>query len=171
LIALCLVIACDPDDGVPNFDVSDIEGMVPIYESEAQISLHEPKSINQAGRFIFYNNLIFITEIGEGVHVIDNSDKTNPVSIAFIKIIGNTDLAIRNDIVYANNGPDLVSFTFANETLTEISRVREVYFSYAESQEFPLRQSNVYFQCPEPERGRILYWNKEIIAEPNCYKK
>ncbi len=61
------------------------------------------RALKKPGKIYFYNDFIFINEIREGVHVIDNTDPTNPQNINFIKIDGNVDIAIKDGRLYADS--------------------------------------------------------------------
>lgn len=67
------------------------------------------RELNNPGNIYFYNGFILINEILQGVHVIDNSNPSNPVNVAFIEIPGCRDMAIRNNVLYADMFIDLVA--------------------------------------------------------------
>ena len=67
------------------------------------------RELEQPGQLYYYEDHIFINELNEGLHVIDNSEPQNPQPVAFLKIEGNRDLAIRDGILYANNYGDLLA--------------------------------------------------------------
>jgi hypothetical protein len=60
--------------------------------------------------------------------VIDNSDPTNPDIVTFIEIPGNVDLAIRENILYADSYVDLVAIDIGDlDHITEVGRVEEAF--------------------------------------------
>ena len=69
-----------------------------------------PQAITSIGKMCFYNNYLYISEPQKGIHIINNTDPTNPQSVGFIEIPGNADLAIRNGLLYADSYIDLVWF-------------------------------------------------------------
>jgi hypothetical protein len=86
----------------------------PVFKSLAEIHSGEvvaeaPREIKNPGKLYYYNNRIFINERREGIHVIDNTDPSNPVNVEFISIPGNEDMAIKNGILYANSYIDLLT--------------------------------------------------------------
>lgn len=93
---------------------------VPIYkysteaEAEANLQQMSSKESNQLGSIYVYNDYLFINEKGEGLHIYDNSDSANPTQISFMQIPGNFDLAIANDILFADSFDDLLSFDISN---------------------------------------------------------
>ncbi|HVU85615.1 MAG TPA: hypothetical protein VHC50_12280 [Puia sp.] len=87
----------------------------PVYQSLTQartaIKGGESVKIETPGKITLYKNYIFLNEVSKGIHVIDNTDPSSPRNISFINIPGNTDLSIRNNILYANDAyGDLVAF-------------------------------------------------------------
>ena len=85
----------------------------PIYETKEQVKLNiksnPAKEIQSPGNLFVYGNYIFLNEIDKGVHIIDNTDPSNPVDKAFIDIPGNLDIAVKGNILYADMYQDLVA--------------------------------------------------------------
>ncbi len=73
-----------------------------------------PRELKNPGQLYYYNNTIFVVEKREGIHVIDNSNPSNPVNKAFIKIDGNEDLSIKDGLLYANTYIDLLVIDLQN---------------------------------------------------------
>src|SRR5258706_3123876 len=69
--------------------------MRPVYKNKsevyANIKSNPPRAIENPGKIFLYGNYIFLNEIDKGVHIIDNSNPSNPVVKAFIDIPGNLD--------------------------------------------------------------------------------
>ena len=69
-----------------------------------------------------------MVETFEGVHVFDNTDPKAPKRLGFIAILGCVDLAVKNNLLYADNSVDLVVIDIANiDNIKVINRVREVF--------------------------------------------
>ena len=86
----------------------------PVYQTLTQarsfIKGEAPVSVESPGKVSLYKNYIFLNETSKGIHIIDNTDPSNPRNISFINIPGNTDLSIKNNILYANESyGDLVA--------------------------------------------------------------
>ena len=89
---------------------------------EAVQALHKPGKIYTKGGFLFIN------ELKEGIHIIDNRNPALPQPIAFLRIPGNGDMAVRNNILYADSYMDLVAFDISNPAQPrEVSRVESVF--------------------------------------------
>lgn len=94
---------------------------------EKSIKLIEPQEINEFGKIYIKDSLLFINEKYEGIHVVDNSDPSNPENLAFIVIPGNIDISIVNDIIYADNALDLVAIKYTGDNVTIVDRNRNVF--------------------------------------------
>ena len=85
----------------------------PIYETKEAVKLNIKSSpaedIESPGNLFVYGNYIFLNETDKGVHIIDNTDPSNPVDKAFIDIPGNLDIAVKGNILYADMYQDLVA--------------------------------------------------------------
>jgi len=103
----------------------------PLEVVRSSVSVEAPKPINSVGRLYFKDNYLFINEPGEGIHIIDDKDPGNPVNIKFVSIPGNYDLAINNDILYADSYVDLLSFDISNlDNITLVDRRENVFSAY-----------------------------------------
>ena len=70
---------------------------------EASISIEQPRDLVNPSRIYTYQNYIFVTELFEGVHIINNSNPSAPVNESFILIPGCQEIAIKNIILYDQN--------------------------------------------------------------------
>lgn len=68
-----------------------------------------PRELKQPGKMYFFHNYLLINEKDKGIHVIDNSNPENPKPITFWEIPGNVDMAVRNDVLYADSYSDLIA--------------------------------------------------------------
>jgi hypothetical protein len=95
---------------------------------ESAVQLRESREIEQPGKIWVYDNFIFVIEQYRGIHVIDNTDTSNPVNLAFIQVDGCTDVAVNQGLIYANNAVDLIGIRtdLDQQSITVVSRNREV---------------------------------------------
>ena len=118
LFVVCLLslIACDKDQD--QSEIREVQVAVPetmpLADFRALVNIEEPAAIEESGKIYTYQNLLFINDNLKGVHVIDNSNPENPAKIAFIRIPQNTDVAVNDDLLYANSGIDLVVFDISD---------------------------------------------------------
>ncbi len=78
------------------------------------IEKQQSREIGNASKITIYKNYILIVEKYKGVHIFDNSEIGFPKPINFIQILGCNDIAIKDDILYADNSVDLVSINLKN---------------------------------------------------------
>ena len=76
-----------------------------------------PEAIKKHGKICFYEGYLYISETEKGIHIIDNRNPSSPKNIGFIEVIGNADLSIRNNLLYADSYVDLVWFDVSNPAL------------------------------------------------------
>jgi len=90
----------------------------PIFKTETEIrqdiTIENPRALIKPGKIYFYKNFILLNEQREGIHLVDNSDPANPVKVSFIGIPGNIDMAVKNNVLYADNFIDLLAIDITN---------------------------------------------------------
>lgn len=146
-------------------------GYVPIYankNSVISIDILNPKTTVNPGKIYAYGNYIFQNDIGEGIHVIDNTNKQNPIKIKFIAIPYSNEIAMKDSILYSNNLTDLVVFDLSNPVNPKlINRVKNVFPEF--SKKYPNEQ-DVYFECADTSKGVVVGWKKQTTINKTCYR-
>ncbi len=80
------------------------------------------------GKLYTKDGFLFINELKQGIHIIDNRNPTSPKPLAFVNIPGNGDMAIRDNFLYADSYMDLVTFDISNlANIAEVARTRNVF--------------------------------------------
>ena len=146
-----------------------VEGLRPVYITEEvadSVTSLPPQPISQLGKIYYKDNLLYVNERGQGVHIIDNTNPESPVRMGFIQIPGNKDIVIKGDLMYADNYSDLLTIDIADlDNVAEIDRIIGVY--PPESQSFPAHHSG-YFECIDPEKGFVMRWEPATLINPAC---
>ncbi|HEU5291838.1 MAG TPA: hypothetical protein VFU05_14410 [Cyclobacteriaceae bacterium] len=132
----------------------------PLSVIRSSIAVDEPRQITGVGKIYFKDGYLFVNEPGEGIHVIDNHDPANPLRKHFITIPGNYDMAIRNNILYADSYIDLVGLDISNpDQVVEVSRLENIFSQY----------NSMGFYV-DAQRGLVTEWaekkNVEIEESP-----
>lgn len=114
-------------------DYYPISGYIPVLmdraEMEHAVKLESPRPMSDPGKIYYKSPYLFIVEKYKGVHVIDNSNAANPEKIGFIHIDGIRDIAIKDDVLYADNAVDLIAVQLnASYTLFTVSKRLKNYF-------------------------------------------
>ena len=148
------------------------EGYEPIYvpkDEDKQIKLLSPRDVINQGKIYIKDQYIYVGDINLGVHIIDNTDPTHPVKIAFLQIYGNHDIAIKENILYADNLEDLVSIDISERQNPQlIKRIEGVY--RMKSQSYPENMPyHTYFECVDPDKGYVVGWKQTMLENPDCW--
>ena len=92
------------------------------------VQTEAPQPLVNPGKIYTKDQFLFINELKQGIHVIDNRDPSSPKPVAFIRIPGNGDIAIRNNILYADSYMDLVALDVSNPAAVQVvNRVPNVF--------------------------------------------
>jgi len=131
----------------------------PIYETKeavkANIKSNPSKKIETPGKIFIYGNYVFLNEVDKGVHIIDNTDPSNPVVKAFIDIPGNVDIAVKGNTLYADMYSDLVVIDISDPLHAKLLKT----LSYV----FPERSYPGGFMGNSSMV--IVGWKKETVTE------
>ncbi|MDP5230878.1 MAG: hypothetical protein NWQ38_10830 [Cellulophaga sp.] len=131
ILILSFVACTDKDDSL----YADYLVAKPLTISKAEfknsVKILPPRFIEESGKIYAYKNLIFINDKYQGVHVINNSNPKSPSKIGFIKIPGNVDISVKNDLLYADSLTDLVVIDISNmEDFRVVNRLENVLNGY-----------------------------------------
>lgn len=92
------------------------------------VQIESAQTLVNPGKIYTKDQFLFINELKQGIHIIDNRNPSAPKSVAFLRIPGNGDMAIRNSTLYADSYMDLVTFDISNlAAIKEVSRVPNVF--------------------------------------------
>ena len=142
-------------------------GYQPIYASSSasEIKLLPPQQIREPGKIYIYDPYLLVNEKNRGIHIFDNTNPSNPKPVAYAEILGNSDLAIKNDVLYADHIGNLVALKLNNfQSLEQIGSL-------------PINQwlmgvpppPESYFECIEKSKGIVVAWKLTEIQNKNCY--
>lgn len=72
------------------------------------------KEIKDPGKIFVGDNLLLIGEEGEGIHVIDNSEPSQPNHLLFLEIPGNKEFIMKDQVLYAESYYDFLKIDLTN---------------------------------------------------------
>ena len=131
-----------------------VDGYKPIYSSETdlnEVDIRASEPLENPGRIYTYENLLLVNDQGKGIHIYDNTDKTNPSEVSFIGIPGNMDFSVRANKVYADNITDMVIIDISNPATPAYSnRIEDIF----PTQQFP--DEFGAFECVDPSKGTVI---------------
>ena len=131
VLLFLLILSCNND----KVEYEMITVATPEILSKAEfrnsVEVLGPQNIDEAGKIYAYANYIFVNDEFQGVHIIDNTNPEAPSAIAYLKIPGNIDISIKNNILYADSSTDLVIFDIFNiNDIQPIGRLEDVFSVY-----------------------------------------
>lgn len=146
------------------------EEFEPVYMSHEafmnSVELKDSRDLERPGKIYFYDGYLFVNEVNEGIHIIDNSNPSSPHNIGFINIPGNKDISIRNSLLYADSQKDLLVFDIQNlESPELIHRLNDVFSKSAN------RPPGFTTQTVDPSKGLVVDWKlvqRREVCEGNC---
>jgi len=117
-------MTCEDDDYWQNGSAYKPTYMSRV-DFENSIKISGPQTMKKAGKIYLKENYMFIGDLNRGFHVYKNDNPENPILIAFIEIPGITDIAIRDDVFYANQAVDLIAFklNIENQQIQIVKRI------------------------------------------------
>ncbi|WP_346861461.1 hypothetical protein [uncultured Draconibacterium sp.] len=141
----------------------------PIYLSyeklRSAVKFSEARDLVNPGKIYFKDGYLFINEAFEGVHVIDNSTPEDPTNIGFIEIPGNVDMAIKENILYADSYVDLVAIDISNiNQPVEVGRVERI-LPYT----LPTYDNNYRIADVDEDKGVVIDWEITTVRQEMEY--
>jgi len=169
IFAAIILEACFYEEAPVRFPVGEVNGYRPIYafDDNLKISFVENSGIENPGKIYIYNTYLLLADTGKGIHVFDNSDRSNPNKIGLIQISGNIDIAMKGNIIYADQFSDIVAIDISDITNpTIISRQKNIYENNG-----LLSPQGYYFECIDPNLDQLVVgWELTTLNNPNCYR-
>lgn len=132
----------------------------------------EPKPLEETGKIVYYENYILINKPQEGIHIVDNSDPSNPINEAYLSLKGNIDISIIDGFLYADQFSALVVLDvrdIENIQFIESYSVPQI-FNYDRYWAFDHNEraedyEYVRFENIDDTQGIVVGWELEIRWE------
>ncbi len=111
LLTSCLTDQCNETRQFIQYD--------PVYMTADEfrietVSVESQRNVDNLGKMYYYKDMLFLNEQGLGIHIYDNTNPENPTYIAFYNIPGNFDIAIKDDLLIADNVIDMITIDISN---------------------------------------------------------
>lgn len=105
----------------------------PVYKSRANVlsSINgiSTTAVEHAGKLYLKDKFIYLNDVNKGIHIIDNGNPSKPVQVAFLSIPGNLDIAIKNNILYADMYGDLLALNITDPRHVKIASIIKDFFT------------------------------------------
>lgn len=143
----------------------------PVYMSHDEftsaVKMEGSRELSEPGKIYFYNGYLFVNEVDKGVHIIDNTDPASPTPVGFINIPANKDIAVKDDLLYADSHSDLLVFNIEDMQNAELIARKEGVFEFSATNYpgFP-------YQEVDSSQGVVVDWKPvqvEDVCEGDCY--
>jgi len=130
-------------------------------EFRSSFGKSEAADITHPGKIYFKDDYLFVNEYQKGIHVIDNSDPSAPEKIAFYEIMGNVDMAISGNTLFADSYIDLVAIDISDVNQpVEIGRLENVFPDVVPEGD------NMYPYTAENKPGGVIVgWEVKTVTE------
>ena len=138
----------------------------PVYlgyqEFRESVKVVNQKDLVKPGKIYTIGSYIFINEIMKGVHVYNNTNPASPVYVGFINIPGNVDMAVKNNILYADSYIDLVAIDITDPANSkEVGRIKSV-FPYSVP---PYEQTGYRVGQVDDSKGVVVNWEVKTVRK------
>ena len=174
ILSACIVfmlgLSCvDPG---PDFPEGEVIGYQPLYATDVDltIGLEAARVPGTTGKIFLQGTTLLLNEVNEGIHIIDNTDPSNPVNVGFLAVKGSSDMSVKDNLLYVNQFNDIVAIDFSDlNNIREVGREQDA-FALSESGQMVPPQPGYYFECVDPNRGEVIDWRLTTITNPKCYR-
>lgn len=153
----------------PSFNEGEVEGYAPIYATgeELNVKILQAKALESPGKIYTIGNYLLVNERMKGIHIINNEDPSKPVNTAFLQIMGNIDMAMKNGLLYADQMGSLLVIDLNDVNNINVVQQEEHVFN-SEFAYPPVR--GTYFECVDPAKGVVVGWEFKVLDSPKCYR-
>jgi LVIVD repeat len=177
LFFVSLLASCWPKKPYPESSQGKVAGWKPVYGADTaykKLTYHaSPVTMTAAGKIYVLGNTIYQNDIGKGIHIINNSNPSAARRVAFIELPGNTEMAIKGTIMYANNYNDLVLIDISNvSSPREVKRLVNMFASYNSQKPYTWQAppDTGYYECPRfYNDSTVISWRRDSVYQ-YCYK-
>lgn len=131
--------------------------------------LETSQSVVNPGKIYIGDSFLLIGEEGEGIHVVDNQDRANPIFTSFLNISGNREYFVNGDYLYAESYYDMLKIDISDlSDIKIVSRAKN-----AIQEEFKDENNNTLIGFNYSEKTVTLDENddfmEEIIGDQRVY--
>jgi hypothetical protein len=122
--------------------------------------------IKNHGNIYKKDQFLLIIEENEGIHFIDNSNPTAPLQVGFLKIIGCTGIAMKDEYLFANSYVDLVVLDVSSwSNPHEVARLKDLF-----PQVLPKHNPQYRIAQVDKNLGVVVSWRIDKVKEEAQYQ-
>jgi hypothetical protein len=158
-------------------DVKTFTQWNPIYKTDAEMNVNPKfeaaRQLQNPGKIYFYDKFLLINEQKKGIHIIDNSNLLSPKNIGFLNIEGNIDMAIKDNMLYADSYADLLSIDISTITAPKLAKRNDAVFPttfWRDPQrgwlvDYVAEKKTIDIECTDPRLGGNGWYNGGFIED------
>ena len=163
-LSSCLKDSCESTQIFFRYD--------PLYMTRGELdnsfAVEAPRALEKPGKIYYYQDYLLVNELEEGIHILDNKDPQNPVFLSFVHIPGNVDMAVRGDLLYADNYVDLLTIDISDPRTPElVNRSEEAFpnFGFDAGRGFIVKyeQTEVSQEVACSESMPGFFWQEDVF--------
>lgn len=114
------------------FNQPQIGPVAPVYmkyeELRKPVVFRQDAPLKTFGKIYVYEQYLFVNSRNAGIYMFDNSDPQQPMLLGFFDIPGNLDMAVKDDVLYADSYVDMVAIDLRGPgEPKEIARFTDVF--------------------------------------------
>lgn len=104
----------------------------PVYASMTDVrnsfATEAPRDLEVPGKIYIYGDYLLVGDAGKGIHIYDNRNVKSPQPLAFVNIPGNFDMAVKENILYADSYVDLVAIDIGDiNNIKLVDRIEDAF--------------------------------------------
>jgi len=123
------------------------------------------RDLVKPGKIYFKDNYIFVVEDRQGIHIINLANPASPQKVGFIEVPGCVDLAIKQNILYADSYVDLVAIDVSDlNNIKEVARVKDVLPYIVPPPDNDYRMAQV-----DKDKGVVIDWEIKKVRQEMEY--
>jgi hypothetical protein len=135
---------------------------IPVYMSYGElrsgVNKTAPRELVKPGKIYFKGNYLLVVEYFEGIHFIDVSNPVHPQNKAFVEVPGCVDIAMKDNLLYADSYVDLVIIDVSDmNNIREAGRENDILpytLPVAENDRLPYAEI-------DKDKGVVVGWQVE----------
>jgi len=130
------------------------------------VNREAPRALKAPGQINYYENRMYVVEKEEGIHIINNSDPSNPVATDFIAIEGVTDLSIKDGFLFVNSYTDLLVIDINSYTVVGRTEnvLQPLYYDVSNGQVLVgYKETEVTEKVSCEDRNNFVYQNNNWV--------
>jgi hypothetical protein len=128
IVLLSTLLSCTDNCEVTTTYRQAVPITLTLESIRAGVRVLPPATLVNPAKLYIKDNFIFISDAKKGIHIIDNSNPSNPIKLSFLAIPGVVDMAVKNNTLYVDSYMDVVALDITDpKNVVEVGRQKNVF--------------------------------------------